>query len=190
MHDSRGMRPQAVRCIVRALTRSRKVGAAVAALGTLLVGAATSEAHVTSITINTRTLAYDGRRFGHVGAYEQLRGTVSGELDPRDRRNAVITDIDLAPRNNRGNVEYTATFTLLKPLEMRRASGILSYEVNNRGNHILPGFLNLGVTPTNPAGDGFLFNTGNRSEEHTSELQSRQYLVCRLLLEKKKHALP
>src|SRR3712207_7947475 len=27
----------------------------------------------------------------------------------------------------------------------------------------------------------------NRSEEHTSELQSRQYLVCRLLLEKKKH---
>src|SRR5438445_5446379 len=33
--------------------------------------------------------------------------------------------------------------------------------------------------------DGF----GSRSEEHTSELQSRQYLVCRLLLEKKKHSL-
>src|SRR3712207_8796159 len=31
-----------------------------------------------------------------------------------------------------------------------------------------------------------LNSTGNRSEEHTSELQSRQYLVCRLLLEKKK----
>src|SRR3712207_7454704 len=29
-----------------------------------------------------------------------------------------------------------------------------------------------------------------RSEEHTSELQSRQYLVCRLLLEKKKHNIP
>src|SRR3712207_8775746 len=29
--------------------------------------------------------------------------------------------------------------------------------------------------------------TQNRSEEHTSELQSRQYLVCRLLLEKKKN---
>src|SRR3712207_7138907 len=29
-----------------------------------------------------------------------------------------------------------------------------------------------------------------RSEEHTSELQSRQYLVCRLLLEKKKQLLP
>src|SRR3712207_7757717 len=30
------------------------------------------------------------------------------------------------------------------------------------------------------------FRNGSRSEEHTSELQSRQYLVCRLLLEKKK----
>src|SRR3712207_8852749 len=31
---------------------------------------------------------------------------------------------------------------------------------------------------------------GPRSEEHTSELQSRQYIVCRLLLEKKKHRRP
>src|SRR3712207_7923182 len=31
---------------------------------------------------------------------------------------------------------------------------------------------------------------GKRSEEHTSELQSRQYLVCRLLLEKKKYIYP
>src|SRR3712207_8735994 len=37
------------------------------------------------------------------------------------------------------------------------------------------------------AGDG---NLHPRSEEHTSELQSRQYLVCRLLLEKKKPSIP
>src|SRR3712207_7822021 len=36
-----------------------------------------------------------------------------------------------------------------------------------------------------PAGDRST-PPGGRSEEHTSELQSRQYLVCRLLLEKKK----
>src|SRR3712207_4824121 len=35
-------------------------------------------------------------------------------------------------------------------------------------------------------GSGILALAGRRSEEHTSELQSRQYLVCRLLLEKKK----
>src|SRR3712207_7483867 len=34
-----------------------------------------------------------------------------------------------------------------------------------------------------------LMAVGGRSEEHTSELQSRQYLVCRLLLEKKKACL-
>src|SRR3712207_7470234 len=34
-----------------------------------------------------------------------------------------------------------------------------------------------------------IFAAGTRSEEHTSELQSRQYLVCRLLLEKKKKSL-
>src|SRR3712207_6383766 len=37
---------------------------------------------------------------------------------------------------------------------------------------------------------GWYFALTSRSEEHTSELQSRQYLVCRLLLEKKKHVLP
>src|SRR3712207_7884682 len=36
------------------------------------------------------------------------------------------------------------------------------------------------------ADDPALAAHGDRSEEHTSELQSRQYLVCRLLLEKKK----
>src|SRR3712207_7535657 len=48
------------------------------------------------------------------------------------------------------------------------------------------------VLPGQPAGKGsgarraHLLAGGGRSEEHTSELQSRQYLVCRLLLEKKK----
>src|SRR3712207_7525291 len=42
------------------------------------------------------------------------------------------------------------------------------------------------VAPT-PALEGDEVGDRVRSEEHTSELQSRQYLVCRLLLEKKKH---
>src|SRR5947209_17162428 len=39
------------------------------------------------------------------------------------------------------------------------------------------------------AGDDHFHAFDVRSEEHTSELQSRQYLVCRLLLEKKKESL-
>src|SRR3712207_8639328 len=41
---------------------------------------------------------------------------------------------------------------------------------------------------TDPHGQGDRAEDAQRSEEHTSELQSRQYLVCRLLLEKKKYA--
>src|SRR5437868_9084892 len=42
------------------------------------------------------------------------------------------------------------------------------------------------LNPFTPFGDGSLLRMANRSEEHTSELQSRFDLVCRLLLEKKK----
>src|SRR3712207_8877266 len=46
--------------------------------------------------------------------------------------------------------------------------------------------------PRGPLGEGRrrAVRGGTRSEEHTSELQSRQYLVCRLLLEKKKKTEP
>ena len=65
--------------------------------------------------------------------YEKLTGHVYGELDPRLPLNAVITDIELAPRNARGMVEYSATFTILKPVDMGRATGVLVYHVANRG---------------------------------------------------------
>src|SRR3712207_7027652 len=52
---------------------------------------------------------------------------------------------------------------------------------------VLRQLLNLGLRDAfSEAGNGYGYTY--RSEEHTSELQSRQYLVCRLLLEKKKHA--
>src|SRR3712207_8526650 len=41
-----------------------------------------------------------------------------------------------------------------------------------------------GLGLSHPRRDGFRGHVSRRSEEHTSELQSRQYLVCRLLLEK------
>jgi alpha/beta hydrolase family protein len=111
-----------------------------------------AEARVTSITIVSTTPAFGGRVFGDVGAYEQVRGVVSGELDPFSRHNAVITDIQLAPRTA-GKVTYKATFTLLKPVDMRNCSGVLVYGVSNRGGRAL-GFGNLGGSATD-AGDGF-----------------------------------
>src|SRR3712207_8281765 len=45
------------------------------------------------------------------------------------------------------------------------------------------------TAPNVTASTNFAYTFRFRSEEHTSELQSRQYLVCRLLLEKKKKQL-
>ena len=75
-----------------------------------------------------------GAAFGQAGAYEQLTGTLKGEVDPRDPKNAIIQDLALAPTNARGMVEYTAEFVMLKPKDMSRANGVLRYDAPNRGN--------------------------------------------------------
>ena len=134
--------------------RRSRMALAAAAAGALLIVAAASEARVTRITIRSTTLAFNGQMFGAVGTYEEIRGSATGELNPLDPRNAVITDIQQAPRNANGNVEYTATFTMLKPVDMSKASGVLIYGISNRGGRAL-GFGNVGVTAANPAGDGF-----------------------------------
>jgi len=72
--------------------------------------------------------------FGTVGAYEQLTGTISGEVDPKDSHNTIIQDLELAPVNARGMVEYSADFVMLKPKDMSKANGVLRYDAPNRGN--------------------------------------------------------
>ena len=91
-------------------------------------------ARVTRITISKTLPVFGGQSFGKVGTYEIMRGTVTGEIDPSDRRNSLITDIQLAPRNSSGKVTYTSTFSILKPVDMTKASGILIYDCTNRGN--------------------------------------------------------
>jgi len=64
--------------------------------------------------------------------YEILRGHYEGALDPRDPHNAIITDLNNAPRDRQGRVHYSATFAIARPLD--HASGALFYDVPNRGN--------------------------------------------------------
>lgn len=69
-----------------------------------------------------------------VPGYDRLTGRFFGELEPGHARNAIIHDLALAPRNAKGLVEYSATFTMFRPIDPARASGVLWYEVPNRGN--------------------------------------------------------
>src|SRR5438552_18058629 len=101
------------------------------------VCASAAQAKVTRIVIEEKqSPAYGGKVFGSVGQYEFLMGKAYGELDPKDLHNTIITDLQLAPRNVRGMVEYVATFTLLYPLDLAKANGVMLYAVPNRGNRI------------------------------------------------------
>src|SRR5436190_2229557 len=86
-----------------------------------------------SIPLN-ESPAPGGRAGASAAPYERISGKAYGELDPNDPKNAVITDIKLATRNERGKVEYVATFSLMKPIDMTQSSGVLMYSVVNRGN--------------------------------------------------------
>jgi len=82
--------------------------------------------------------AFQGQSFGQIGPYQRLSGHVYGELDPKNPLNSIITDIEFAPRNARGMVEYSATFSIAIPADLSKASGVLFYEVPNRGRAPLP----------------------------------------------------
>ena len=92
-----------------------------------------AEARVTEIKITTRDLAFGGYSWPGVGQYERLIGIAKAEVDPTDHRNAVIVDVGLAPRNERGNVEYSFNFYLLKPIDLSKGAHRVMYEPPNRG---------------------------------------------------------
>ncbi len=106
---------------------------AVVHLLAVAVFAAPAMARVTELNIVAVEPFADGATYGNTGAYERVRGTFKGELDPADARNKVIVNIDKAPRNAAGRVDYEADFFLLRPAEASRGNGKLIYDVTNRG---------------------------------------------------------
>ena len=95
----------------------------------------TLQARVTRIDIQgVESPANNGQSYGAVGQYERVYGRAYGELNPNDSHNTIITDLKLAPKNANGMVEYNMTFSMQKPIDMSKASGVLFYSVVNRGN--------------------------------------------------------
>jgi hypothetical protein len=94
----------------------------------------TSQSGVVRLVVNQRRPFAPGHSFGEVGPYERLDATAYFEEDPRDPHNAVIVDLDRAPRNPRGMVEFSTPVLMLKPVDMSRGNHKLWYGANNRGN--------------------------------------------------------
>ncbi len=126
-------------------------------LGVLLAGLAApaADARVVRIVVERTTPYAGGEAFGDAGPFERLDGTVHMEVDPGDPLNAVIVNLDRAPRNERGLVELSAPFFIVKPVDMARGNGKLLYGINNRGNAIELGFHTF--PSTGPDADNGLF---------------------------------
>ena len=131
----------------------------------VLLVAAPVSAEVVRIEVKSRTPVLAGQAFGTTGPYERLAGTIYFAIDPRNSANLIIADIDKAPRNSAGQVEFSSDFYLLKPVDSSRGNGTVLYEVSNRGGKGMVGFFNFaasGVDPQTPEqfGDGFLLEHG------------------------------
>src|SRR5262245_4640368 len=114
----------------------------------------------------TSRVPYAGdRRFGLVGAYEQVDGTAHFAADPMHPANAQICDLKLAPRNAAGQVEFTADLSVVLPVDAAQANGRCIVELPNRGRRRVVAMMNCAppdaaVGPQAHPGDGFLFAHG------------------------------
>jgi hypothetical protein len=134
---------------------------------TKLTTLTTADSGIKSIVIDperSQSPTFGGLFFGEVGQYEKLRGTAYGELDPTDPQNAVITDIEFAPVNALGLVEYSMDIFILKPINLSQGNHRLLFDFNNRGQ-MRVSKLNDAPSTNDPtteahAGTGFIMNQG------------------------------
>ena len=116
--------------------------------------------------LNVESPALEGRTFGDVGMVEKITGRATIALDPADPRNAVIADIDLAPKNAAGLVLAVADVEILRPLE--GGNGTILLEVPNRGRKLMSILFDETADATaasrleqaSDAGNGFLLSQG------------------------------
>ena len=142
-------------------------------IATLLATSALSlapnaHAKTTRIQILNRTIAFGGYSFPGVGQYEVITGIAFGEVNPTNPQNSLITDIQLAPKNANGNVEYQHNFYILKPLDLNKGNRKMMYEPPNRGGKTYQTLNNTPSGTNDPAAltdpavlqDSFLWTRG------------------------------
>lgn len=144
-----------------------RVAAGWATVSTALCLGLSAQAEVIRFDVLQSVPAFEGRSFGAVGPYVRVTARATIAVDPTDPRNAVVADIDKAPRNAQGRVEATADVVLLRPADPQRGNGTLLVDVPNRGRKLAPQlFDDVGQPGANAAdksadaGIGFLHAQG------------------------------
>ena len=107
----------------------------------------------------------DGHSYGSSGPYERLVGKAHFALDPNDPSNLNVVDLDKAPRNSQGQVEFTGDLDILKPVDLTKGNHSIMYDVNNRGNKTILRSINDAPPEVNPmtlahGGNGYLMREG------------------------------
>ncbi len=142
----------------------RNAAVTVVILGLFVWAACPGHAEVVSVQIDQRQVFADGHAFGETGPYERIQGRLHFEVDPEHAANDRIIDLHLAPRNERGRVEFWSDFDLLIPVDPQKGNGRLVKGINNRGNKLMLGAFNNrgGNNPQSlaDAGNGFLMRQG------------------------------
>jgi alpha/beta hydrolase family protein len=120
-------------------------------------------ARVVRVEITERADVLGGKAWGTIGAYEKIAGRVYFAIDPGNSHNVQIVDLDKAPRNARGEVEFSADFYVLSPKSGGNRSLLL--ELPNRGEKALLPLLQGAMRTSDPSkesefGDGFFLKKG------------------------------
>ena len=133
--------------------------------------ASSTSAEVVRIDVDIHEDVLDGKSWGLAGPYEKFIGMMYFEVNPNNSANEIIVDIEHAPTNRAGNVEFSANFVLIKPKQLEQGNGTVIVGVANRGTRRMLTFFNHGsdedeewdaVNPTTEEnfGDGFLMEQG------------------------------
>ncbi len=110
-----------------------------------------AHAHLTKFDVTSRGPAFGGFSWPGVESYEKIVGIGSGEVNPLDPKNSVMVDIQLAPRNPNGNVEYSFDFYILKPLDLTKGAHKVMYEPPNRGSKTWANIARFSGSTNDPA---------------------------------------
>src|SRR6202043_4242092 len=139
----------------------------IAAFCASLLVSASAHAEVIRFEVLQSSPAFEGRSFGNVGAYVKITARATLAVDPADPKNAIIADIDKAPRDDKGFVEATPDVVLLRPADPLRANGTLLVDIPNRGRKLAPELFDDALSPGSndavkaaDAGIGFLHGQG------------------------------